>query len=301
MSPWKDFLRKIPAWRVASLMRRLGGTPVVALEDLDPAAYPVKPTYDAAEHYHQEARWWCGLHGWRSMVDVSVDPVVEALLAKAHTAAAKRDVLRRYGYSAAHWSPALAAAFYRSLGAKRVLDPCAGWGDRLAAALALPEVEVYHGWDPNRATRAGYIRQILDWGNGRPFRVHCQPFEDADVAEGFYDLALTSPPYWKREHYSIDPEQSYLRYDTLDAWVRGFLQPMMTKAVAAVRPGGHFVLNIANVLLDGEVARLTDRAQAVACALPLTLRCTKHLSFLASRSAFSKTEPIFVWRKDDVR
>ena len=112
----------------------------------------------------------------------------------------------------------LARALYGLLGATRILDPCAGWGDRLVGALATPGVVRYLGFDPNPAL-VGPHREIIEAlgclspactadaggvaGVASAFRVVAAPFEDGVIdggPEGF-NLVLTSPPYFDLEKY----------------------------------------------------------------------------------------------------
>ena len=51
--------------------------------------------------------------------------------------------------------PGYANAIFEHFGAKAVLDPCAGWGGRLAGAAAARCVERYVAFDPNLRLRAG--------------------------------------------------------------------------------------------------------------------------------------------------
>jgi len=142
-------------------------------------------------------------------------------------------------YVAAQFRPSAAKAMYGWLGAKRVVDPSCGWGDRLAGFFATSTTEVYVGCDPNVATYKDYIQQCgayescdfcgrLDsevpatvehfMVSGYPaFRSKGRkdvvivngPAEDIDwdvlrglVAPGGFDLVFTSPPYFGVERYA---------------------------------------------------------------------------------------------------
>jgi len=58
------------------------------------------------------------------------------------------------------FKPSVAISIYHFLGAKRVLDFCAGWGDRLIAAIASDCVEFYCGVDPNSSLQKGHQKII---------------------------------------------------------------------------------------------------------------------------------------------
>ena len=88
-------------------------------------------------------------------------------------------------------------------------------------------------------------------------RVHNIPFEDSQLTPNFYDIALTSPPYYDSEKYSDEPSNSLNRYNSFQEWCIGFYIPLITKTMAALKPGAVFILNIGSrmyplnqVLLD---------------------------------------------------
>lgn len=84
-------------------------------------------------------------------------------------------------------------------GIESVIDPCAGWGERLATCcwLGLP----YLGIDVNPSLPEGYGRIIGEYGDTGMQRCVC-----ADAAthavDGEFDAAITCPPYGGLEHYS---------------------------------------------------------------------------------------------------
>lgn len=97
----------------------------------------------------------------------------------------------------------------------------------------------------------------------RSARVVPKPFEDwietkdAKALYGKVDLVLTSPPYFSQERY--DPKsnkQSAARYVTYAEWRRRFLHPLIQGAARLLKPGGVFVLNIADVAQKGRIYRL---------------------------------------------
>ena len=130
------------------------------------------------------------------------------------------------------FSPSAAAAVYALLRARRVLDPCAGWGNRLFAALALGVA--YSGVDPNPAVHEGYADMVADVARacaaaGHPMppppTLVCAPYEDVPPphaapqhpvnAAAPYDLVFTSPPFFDLEDYAPSaPTQSLQRATT---------------------------------------------------------------------------------------
>jgi hypothetical protein len=102
----------------------------------------------------------------------------------------------------------------------RVLDPCAGWGDRLLGSLAAG-VASYTAVDPNPKVHEGYRHMLLGGElfpsiESRERRgafivsspsglvevdLHEAPFEDFDARGRRFDVVLTSPPFGPREIY----------------------------------------------------------------------------------------------------
>lgn len=120
----------------------------------------------------------------------------------------------------------------------KVWDPCAGYGGRLLGALAAGVQ--YVGTDVDEETIRGneQLASLL----GMAAELHCCPAEE--FTSSAVDLVFTSPPYFDQERYSEAASQSWQRYDTLDAWLEGFLRPVVRSA-AVVSP--RLVLNVANV------------------------------------------------------
>ncbi len=145
-----------------------------------------------------------------------------------------------------------------------VVDPCAGWGGRLLGTLCVSrESHVrYVGVDPNRSNQsayAGLMRRIQIWlkremHGERSARVFSQPFENwitSASARRLYakaDLVITSPPYFAAEVYKPeDGSQSANRYREYKQWHDQFFRPLVRGAYQLLKPGGMFVLNIADV------------------------------------------------------
>ena len=127
-----------------------------------------------------------------------------------------------------------------------VLDPCAGWGGRMAGCSV--RVNHYVGYEPATQTAAGLkkLSEFLSRARGGEFvgEVFCQPYEDSDERPNFYDLAITSPPYYDSEIYSDEETNSLNRYKSFDAWCEGFYWPLIDKTMRQLKPGAPFVFNI---------------------------------------------------------
>lgn len=141
----------------------------------------------------------------------------------------------------------LARDLYREFGGEgaRVLDPCHGWGGRLVGAL-LADVRHYCGIDPDPDTHRGVqlmADTFLDYCKDSSVELIEAPFEDVTLDEGVYDMALTSPPYFDVEQYR-GGEQAHEKFPKYELWVEGFYRPLIAKTYGALRPGGHFCLQV---------------------------------------------------------
>ena len=237
----------------------------------------------ASDHFMHDSRMECGGYDrpspremWSSLADgggpawkrvigcasrfAKTDRLDEGLL---------RAVTRLSGacYNAAQFKPAVAAAVIRHFGAKSVLDPCAGWGDRLVAACSCGVR--YVGVDPNGGNFAGYNGIIDRFGNAALQGVTESCFEDFDAGQSEFDLAFTSPPYFDTERYAsgthYESAQSWARYATVDSWVSGFLRSLVRGCSRALRPGGILAVNIKDSVrktVDGkQTLGLCDRLE----------------------------------------
>jgi 16S rRNA G966 N2-methylase RsmD len=146
-------------------------------------------------------------------------------------------------------SPALAWACYllsdkSSLEGLSILDPCAGWGGRFLAATKAGAH--YTGFDPNDRAIAG-INQMAEFLELRRPNIGNIPFEDAGLGDSKFDIAFTSPPYYRKELYH-GSNQSHERYKTYTEWLEGFLKVLIRKSTEALKPGGVLILNLGDYL-----------------------------------------------------
>ena len=152
-----------------------------------------------------------------------------------------------------------------------VYDPSAGWGGRILGAMSSHKRIHYIGTDPNTdnyidelgKTRYEYVadffnNEVLETN---PFweeeRNTYHIFQDGSefignntefqTYKGDIDLVFTSPPYFDREQYSEDKEQSYKMYPKYDNWRVNFLKPTLTTAYEYLRNDRYLLWNIADI------------------------------------------------------
>lgn len=223
-----------------------------------------------------------------------------------------------------------------------VWDPSAGWGGRLLGALAIEDRRhlVYLGNDPNtdHNTTPGCTKyheivnfyrenvskggmweyphtDFLFWQKGSEEMQFDKEFQQY---RGKISLVFTSPPYFAKEAYSEDPEQSYKKFSQYDLWRDGFLKETLKTAVEWLRPGGYLAWNIADADFGGDILPLEQDSRTIleACGMryletvkmslaqmpggnrldPVT-GLPKAKNFCKVGGLWLKFEPIFIYQK----
>jgi hypothetical protein len=205
------------------------------------------------------------------------------------------------------------------------LDPCAGWGDRLAGALIAGKdvVENYVGIDPwnvsNESCRNIY--QLLSSEDRCTAEFLQKGAQDSTESWPDADLVFTSPPYAKLECYNVD----YSKGDVVpateagcddqqawrlcergdDAFVSEFLSPMLKNATSAIRKrNGRIIINIGNTSKSSGGEHLTR--DLLETAESIGLKCVEtfgmRLSVRAPKTTYEhgapvlRGEPFFVFQ-----
>jgi hypothetical protein len=173
---------------------------------------------------------------------------------------AKWALSNQFGYKlATNFMPMYARSTFEFFDATSVLDPCAGWGDRMAGALASEKVGRYVGFDPNVNLIPGYIKIQADSGHvvtGRSdlstafdsnYTIHTGLFEEQHVLLGdeTFDLAFTSPPFFDYEDYG-DHVPKY------ENWIDQFYRPLFSITHDHLHAGCFFVVYL-NDTVCGEI------------------------------------------------
>lgn len=185
---------------------------------------------------------------------------------------------KKYGYKmATTYMPEYAKSIYQYFQPTTVLDPCAGWGDRLIGAAA-SGVSRYIGFDPNIYLRPGYVELMripehllnesasttttLCFENG--YEIHSIPFEHNCIESDSVDLVFTSPPFFDYEIYS-DTNPTY------ENWIESFYTPLFIESCRCVQPG-KFVVMYIETTSAGEIEHFLTTIVPTIC--PLTLAFT---------------------------
>lgn len=134
-----------------------------------------------------------------------------------------------------------------------VMDPFAGWGDRMLGAIGAECVEIYCGVDQNRDLETGYKEiQALDKDKIK-FKIEdirniywIKDFDlDSSESAGKFDVCFTSPPYFDFETYNSeqDPKAGHKEYSD---WYENFLTPVWDACIAAIKSDGIIAIHISN-------------------------------------------------------
>lgn len=171
---------------------------------------------------------------------------------------------------------------------KKWLDISAGWGDRLIAAIALGME--YTGYDPNTLLIEGHNNILKELStDGVPRNIVYEPFETSTPKENYYDIVLTSPPYFTLELYSDQLTQSSARYPEAGQWVSNFLLKSLEVSLRSLKSGGYIAINIVNV----------GKIDIVPIMMVYMKDKSKFLGMfnLMNRGGYSVYQPVWVWQK----
>lgn len=162
-----------------------------------------------------------------------------------------------------------------------VYDPSSGWGGRIIGAMSVDDSIplLYIGTDPNRDhsckygetkyhDAARFFNHNLREGAslfptyGHSYLVFQEGSEEIHKNKefqrfrGLVDMVFTSPPYFAKEVYSEDPEQSCHKFSQYESWRDEFLRPTLKTAVEWLRPGGYLAWNISDAVFGNEMLPL---------------------------------------------
>jgi hypothetical protein len=152
-----------------------------------------------------------------------------------------------------------------------VYDPSSGWGGRILGAMCSDRRLHYIGTDPN-PDNVGRYENVAEfynthcfqsnpfWGRSNPntYSVFTNGSEDIynnsefRKHEGQVDFVFTSPPYFNREQYSQDENQSFKKFSAYDDWRDNFLKPTLTTAYKMLKDDRYICWNIADIKVGSD-------------------------------------------------
>ncbi len=159
-----------------------------------------------------------------------------------------------------------------------IYDSSSGWGGRILGAMASRKKTHYVGTDPNPdnfikelgISRYEYAAKFYNDNCVDDFSETFSKFFDVEKQGNTYelfqdgseliqhnpnfqkykgklDLAFTSPPYFNREQYSQDENQSFKAYGEYDDWRDNFLRPTLTTIYEYMKNDRYILWNIADI------------------------------------------------------
>ena len=145
-----------------------------------------------------------------------------------------------------------------------VLDTSSGWGGRLTGSLCTKRKVKYYGVDINSnlfnpvncyETLGKFIKDEI--GSETFFKienvssVRLNETSFYSEIENKVDLFLTSPPYFDKENYSEDKEQSFREFPEYSEWISVYLKQTFTHVFKLMRLGGTCLVNISDIINRG--------------------------------------------------
>ena len=178
-----------------------------------------------------------------------------------------KSALSMRGYIASQFRPSSAKAIYELFQSKKIYDPCGGWGDRLAGALA-NNCDLYYCRDVNPMVFSGYALQQQTYTSDTECFFEYKGSEIDCPKENYFDLVFTSPPYFKVEKYQGDL-QSHKKFKQFDDWLNGFLFPMLYYSWLSLKDDGVMAINISDCYANHTYNRI---------CMPMIEYCLKELT-----------------------
>lgn len=248
------------------------GTP----KSLDARSRPGHKILDHHMRHFYDVKNWKG----QSVRDCLTQAALEKALfsnLRMHSTPYKSEIRRMLILSAGlghvtKYRAAMAKAIVQTYKAKRVLDPCVGWGGRLLGTLAADPQMAYVGCEPDPQTYKALQAILQD--TALPANIHsrvtlyAEPVENVLArlqAQPPFDLILTSPPYFNLEVYTGGP-QSTTAYPTWTEWVDKWLKPVILGCLTCLKPGGTSCWSVKNFQSDQKynLATLTQQIHEAA-------------------------------------
>jgi tRNA1(Val) A37 N6-methylase TrmN6 len=144
-----------------------------------------------------------------------------------------------------------------------VYDPCSGFGGRLLGSLLCNRRIHYIGTDVNtnlfEPTNSyntlgefveTYVNKDISFNIDRISSDEMDKSKELKKYMGKVDMVITSPPYFSKEQYSSDDEQSYKKYPLYEDWVKKYLHNTFSIAFKSLKKGGICLVNISDITIN---------------------------------------------------
>lgn len=177
---------------------------------------------------------------------------------------------------------------------KIVLDPCAGFGQRMTGAAAAG-VSKYICYDVNSELTEELKEEAKFLGtvSNTKFSIILEDYTQSKLKEQI-DFIFTSPPYFDREIYSKDEKQS-LNIGSYEEWIEKFLKVLLQKSFSYLKNDGICCINIGNVGTKNTTNETIKLATQIGFEYIKMFKYLLHKHRLYDHS--KGYEPIFVFKK----
>lgn len=185
-------------------------------------------------------------------------------------------------------------------GAGDILDPSTGYGGRMLGFLAKAFSKTkYVGADPSTKTHKANKKMASYFGQKNKIELHNIPFEDFEEQAGRFQLAFTSPPYFKKEIYSTENTQSSNKYQEYSDWIDHFWKPSIQKVRKSLKREGHFIINIQDIKIGTKQYPLVNDTKELMKQYGFELVEKIYMVFPGFGKSLEKrkNEPIMVFKK----
>lgn len=170
-----------------------------------------------------------------------------------------------------------------------IYDPSSGWGGRILGSMAVSDNRniLYVGTDPNvdnfnsESYGGSRYSDLANFFNTRTYRGNSffsstHSYEIYSLGsevihtdkkfkkyKGKLDLVFTSPPYFNREAYSENENQSYKKFDNYSDWRDGFLRQTLKTCVEYLKSNRYLLWNIADIQIGGKYLPLEEDSRKI--------------------------------------
>jgi 16S rRNA G966 N2-methylase RsmD len=169
-----------------------------------------------------------------------------------------------------------------------VLDPSAGWGDRLCGAAASGVVGEYIGIDPNETLYQGYSNIVDNHAGNMRVRILSMGSQELPYeSEKSVDLVFTSPPYRDLEKYSNAATQSSNLFATSESWLNRFMYETLERTYYRLKPNRYYMLHIRDTRSDMLVSPIHEKLLSMGAKY----------EGLIGIITFTTVAPVWIWKK----
>lgn len=143
-----------------------------------------------------------------------------------------------------------------------IYDYSMGFGGRMLGALSSKQNFTYIGTDPNSETYywlknlGSYIEKETKRTNS--YKIFNLPSEQLCLDDNSVDLAFSSPPFYNKEIYTLEENQSIMKYPKYEDWLEKYVRPTIQNCYKCLKEDGVFIFDLVNYTLYGHKIPLVE-------------------------------------------